>query len=272
MRKYQVKLNDGKLVEMSYVGVNHTVEGNIYSDIISSYNNIFTPEDLIIITDPKSSLRCSTIGNISKAYELLRNEVASRSPRDAESYMFCVQCAIEQYFGPYAKDKKKRLSFYPTEEDIVNHGKKRGEISDLGGKKPPLNLAVSLERAVVAQNLLMSCAIDISSTFKISATTINGKDRVHAYNLVHETLDDKYYICDFAIPTLRNGEISPIVCEIPKEVYDKMINPLPNIGYSVEVDYSNPVNKKNYIVTYDAGRDEVYKVDQSLTKKKVLYE
>ncbi len=272
MRKYQVKLDDGKIVDMSYIGINHTIDGNFYGDIISSYNKHFDSEDLIIITDPKAPVRCATIGDIKGAYELLRNEVASRSPRDAESYLFCVQRAIELYFGPYAKDKKKRLSYYPTEEDILNNGKERGQIAKLGGKNPPLNLAVSPERAAVAQNLLMSCSIDVYSTFKISATTINGKDRVHAYNLVHETLDDKYYICDFAIPTLRNGEISPIVCEIPKEVYEQMINPLPNIGYSVEVDYNNPVNKKNYIITYDAGRDEVYKVNQVLVKKKGQYE
>ena len=51
-----------------------------------------------------------------------------------------------------------------------------------------------------------------------------------------------------------------------------MISPLPLVGYSVEVDYNNPVNKRNYLITYDAGRDMVYKVGQSLTKKKVYNE
>ena len=269
MRKYQVKLEDGTMANMSYIGLNYTIDGNALDDIISSYNRNFDNNDVIIVTDGKTTPRYATLGDINKAYGLLRTEVASRLPRDTESYLSCVQRAIELYFGPYAKNKKKRLSHYPTDEEIKNEGKEIGKISDLGGKTPPLNLAVSLERAVVAQNLLMSCSIDVNSIFKISATTINGKDRVHAYNLVHETLEDKYYICDFAIPTLREGEISPIVCEIPKEVYEQMISPLPLVGYSVEVDYNNPVNKKDYLITYDAGRNKIYKVGQSLTKKKV---
>lgn len=271
MRKYSVELDDGTITNMSYIGLNHNVDGKIYDDIISSYQKSFDNNDVIIITDGKSPMRCATIGDITKAYELLRTEIVSRSPRDTETYMKCVGRAIELYFGPYAKDRKKRLSFYPTEEEVIS-GSKRGRISELGGRSDTQNLAVSVERAVVAQNLLMSCATDISTCFKISATTINGKDRVHAYNLVYETLDDKYYICDFAIPTLRDGEISPIICEIPCNVYEQMISPLATVGYSVEVDYNNPVNKKNYLITYDAGRDEVYKVNQSLTKKKVYNE
>lgn len=269
MRKYQVELSNGRVANMSYIGLNHTVDGEFLPDIISSYHRNFDNDDVIIITDGKSPMRCATIGNIKKAYELLRTEIVSFNPRDAETYMHCVQRAIEIYFGPYAKNKKRRLSLYPTEEEVKNSGKERGRISDFGDKSENRDLAVSTERAVVAQNLLMSCSIDINTCFKISATTINGKDRVHAYNLIHETLNDKYYICDFAIPTLRDGEISPIICEIPREVYEKMISPLPDIGYSVEVDYNNPVNKKKYLITYDAGRDMVYKVDQSITKKKV---
>lgn len=269
MRKYQVKLEDGTMANMSYIGLNYTIDGNALDNIISSYSKHFDNNDVVIITDGKDTPRCATIGDINKAYGLLRTEVASKCPRDPESYLACVQRTIELYFGQYAIDKEKRLSFYPTEEEVMNKGIKRGKISDLGGMTPPLNLAVSLERAMVAQNLLISCSIDIYSTFKISVTTINGKERVHAYNLVYDALANTHYICDFAIPTLRDGEISPIVCEIPKEVYDKMISPLPLVGYSVEVDYHNPVNEKDYIVTYDAGRDEVYQVGQSLTKKKV---
>lgn len=269
MKKYPVRLLDGRIVSMSYIGLNYTIDGEMLNDIVSSYNRNFDANDVVIITDGKSPRRLATLGDITKAYELLRNEIASRLPREAEGYMHCVERAIELYFGPYAKDKKRRLSFYPTEDEIENEGKRIGRISELGGKNDTRNLAVSVERAMVAQNLLMSCATDIYTCFKISATTINGKDRVHAYNLVHETLNDKYYICDFAIPTLRDGEISPIICEIPSEVYEKMISPLPNVGASVEVDYNNPINKKNYLITYDAGRDIVYKVNQSLTKKKV---
>ena len=144
MRKYSVELSDGTDAKMSYIGLNYTIDGRVLDDIISSYNRYFDNKDEIIITDGNSPRRCGTIGDITKAYELLRIEVASKTPRNAEEYMGCVQRTIELYFGPYAKDKRKRLTFYPTEEEIKN-GKERGRISNLGGKIPPLNLAVSLE-------------------------------------------------------------------------------------------------------------------------------
>ncbi len=271
MRKYSVELSDGTVAEASYIGLNYDPNSNCqyYDNIISSYNKYFDNKDELIISNDEKGLRIATIGDITRAYQLLKTEIVSRDPRDAEAYLECVQYAVEQYLGPYS-NRKKRVKFFPTEEE-VNNGKTRGKISELG-KNDNRNIALSLERAVVAQNLLLSCCVEINTYFKISITNINGKDRVHSYNLVQDAREGRYYICDFAIPTTRNGKVTPIICEIPEEVFNQMISPLPDIGYSVAVDYNNPVNKKNYTITYDSGRDNVYNVDQTITKKKVYHE
>lgn len=272
MRRYKIELSDGKVVEASYIGLNYIPNADncqYLDNIISSYNRNFDNNDEIIISNDEKGLRLATVGDMTRAYQLLKVEIVSRDPRDAETYLECVQFAVEQYLGAYS-DRKKRIKFFPSEEEVKN-GKTRGKISELA-KPNNRNIALSLERAVIAQNLLMSCCVDINTYFKISTTNINGKNRIHSYNLVYDVGEGAYYICDFAIPTFRNGRISPIICEIPEEVFNQMISPLPNVGYSVEVDYNNPVNKKNYTITYDAGRKNVYKVDQSITKKKVRYE
>ena len=267
MRKYTVQLDDSKdVLSMSYIGLNHTVDGKDLPNIISSYNKNIDSKDEIIVSNNEEGLRIAKLGDITKAYQLLRTEIVSRDPRDVEAYLECVQQAVIQYFGPYS-NREKRIKFYPTEEEVKS-GKRHGRISEFG-KPNNRDLALSLERAVLAQNLMIWCCVDIDSYLKISETTINGKDRVHSYNLVHDGLKDKYYICDFSIPSFREGRIHPIICELPKVVYEKMISPLPNVGYSVEVDYLNEVNGKNYLITYDAGRDDVYKVESSRVKKKV---
>ena len=268
MRKYQVpSAEEDKIYTMSYIGFNHTIDGKNIDDIISSYNKNIDSKDEIIVSNDEDGLRIAKLGDINKAYELLRVEIVSRDPRDMEGYLECVQQAVILYFGAYS-NREKRIKFYPTEEEIKNKGKKHGRISDFG-KPGNRDLALSLERSILAQNLMIWCCVDINTYLKISETTINGKDRVHSYNLVHDGLKDKYYICDFSIPSFRNGKIHPIICEIPKYVYEKMISPLPEIGYSVEVDYLNEVNGKNYLITYDAGRDDIYKVESSRVKKKV---
>lgn len=250
-----------------YIGVNHTNDGEVYNNIMSSYDSFFDKKNKIIVSNDEDGLRIAKLGDIDKAYKLLRDEIVSRDPRTANGYLECVQFAIIQYFGAYA-NRKKRLSFYPTEKEVHEDGKKRGHIADFG-KKSNRDIAASLERAVLAQNLIKWCCIDLSTRFKISVTTINGKDRVHAYNVVQDEHDNKYYICDFSIPSFNNGKTTPIICEIPDYVYEKLISPLPDVGYSVEVDYHNPINGKDYLIVYDAGRNDVYHVNQGIVKKKV---
>ena len=118
-----------------------------------------------------------------------------------------------------------------------------------------------IERAMLSQNLLKEIGID--TTFKISGIKKNGEDEAHAFNLI--THDNKYYIFDATIPTLRNNVISPLICEIPEDIYKKIISPSSSIGASIHVTHYNPLQDKDYDIIYDAGRSDVYE-EPSYTK------
>ena len=135
MGKYNIQLDDGTEVNMSYIGLNYAGDGIVYDDVISSYNGAINNSDVIIVDRDNDDLRIATLRNITKAYELLRIEINSRDPRDANAYLECVQQAIILYFGAYS-NRKKRNKFYPTETE-VNNGKERGKISNLGFERFP---------------------------------------------------------------------------------------------------------------------------------------
>ena len=257
MRKYQIKDENGKIKTVNYIGLNHKADGTVISDVASSYNRDFDNNDLVCIDSERSDSRHCTIGNIHEAYLYLREEISSKEPHVLSEYAECIEQAIFRYFGNYFY-AKKRLSYFPTDAE-VEKGKKRGMVSDLSHK----NIALCTERAMLSQNLLIS--IGFNSIFKASGAIINGKMKPHAYNLVFH--DDKYYIFDSTIPTLIDNRVNPIICEIPKEVYEKMINPSSNIGYSVNVCYIDSLTNTECDITYDAGRDMIYKKEKGHTKK-----
>ena len=261
MREYYVKNSDGNMSIMHYIGANYIGDGLVIKDVISSYNKDFDNKDEFII-DPVSKRYC-TIGNTMEAYKYLRSEVASKRPIDLYEYAECVYKVVLRYFGNmyYAKN---RLSYFPSEKEIAQ-GKEQGKISDLAHK----NAAMSLERAILVQNLFVG-DLGFKSIFKISEAIINDKKTIHAYNLLYH--DDKYYLVDVTIPSIINNRINPIICEIPKEVYDKISSPLNDIGCSITVNHMNPLENKKYSITYDAARDEEYQIAEKFIKKKVLDE
>ena len=116
---------------------------------------------------------------------------------------------------------------------------------------------------MLSQNLLIE--LGIKSIYKASGTIIDGKECVHAYNLISH--DGKYYIFDATIPTVDNDKLSPIICEIPEDVFDILSNPNGNIGISVEVTHLNPLINADCNITYDAGREDIYKQSKVYTKK-----
>ena len=63
------------MANMSYIGLNRTIDGKIYNNVISSYNKMFDNEDLIIVSNDNKGIRLTTIGNIVGAHQLLRNEL-----------------------------------------------------------------------------------------------------------------------------------------------------------------------------------------------------
>ena len=260
MREYQVKVNDGSIFKAAHIGLNHCANGKTYDGVISSYNRFFDDSDVVNMVDVKGDIRHGIIGDITEAYKILREEISSREPRHPMEYIKCIEKTIMLYFG-YQSNSVKRLDHFPSDNN--KKGKPIGKVSDLAHK----NIAMSIERAMVAQNLLVDSSVE--TYFKISGVIINGKEDVHAYNIIK--IDGKYYIFDATIPNISNYELNPIVCEIPEEVYLKMISPLSNIGYSVQVSHINPVNNQEYNIIYDAGREDIYQVDKTNNKKLVKH-
>ena len=256
MRKYPIVSSNGEVFNASNIGVNHTAVGTFIGGMASSYNKEFDNEDEVCLESGLGDIRYCKIGDIKEAYQILKEEIIAKKPHNIDDYAECVQKTVMRYFGDFS-NIKNRLSFFPSEEDI-NGNIEIGKVSDLAHK----NAAMCVERAMLAQNLLME--IGINSFFKASGVIINGKLDAHAYNLVNH--DGKCYIFDVTIPTIRSDKISPLVSEIPQEVFDKLSKPNQDIGISVELDHFNPLQNKEYSVTYDAGRKEVYQVENVKVK------
>lgn len=256
MRKYDLKVGD-ETFKVYHIGVNHSAVGTFQGGMISSYKEILDNEDEITVESGIGDIRHCIIGDIKEAYEILKDVLISQKPQSFIEHMECVQETILKCFGDYS-NIADRLSYFPDDEEIDNYGMEMGKVSDLFHK----NAAMCVERAMLSHNLLKSIGID--STFKMSGFMNNGNPDAHAYNLIAH--DGKYYIFDATIPTLRDDIISPIICEIPKDIYDKISNPTSSIGISVHVSHYNPLQKKDYDVTYDAGRNEVYEANKTFAK------
>ena len=256
MRKYPVKSNDGNIYYASHIGVNYT-NGWHSGGIASSYSEKFDNLDEVNIENGIGDIRHCTIGDIKEAYEILKNVIKEERPKTFMEYAYCIQQTVLKYFGDYS-NIGERLSFFPDDEEVYYYKRECGRVSDIAHK----NAAMCVERAMLAQNLLKELGFD--STFKLSAFKNNGKDDAHAYNIVRA--DDKNYLFDVTIPTTRDDRISPVICEIPDEVYEKITNPSSYIGESVHVVHYNPLQDKEYDVIYDAGRKDVYEVQESYTK------
>ena len=253
MRMYPIASSNSKIQNALYIGANHLANGMCIGNSISSYDKTFDNEDLVMVDDQRYSI----VGNIKEAYSLLKSEIKAKSPRQLVDYSICVYNAVTHFFGDTSK-ANMRVNNYPKENEIID-GKTRGQISDLYQK----NMALSIERAVVSQNLLIE--LGIKSTYKVSGAIIDEKECIHAYNLISH--DGKYYIYDATIPNAHNARISPIICEIPEDVYNELSNPNSEIGISVETRHLNPTKNEENTIVYDAGREAVYKVDNSYTKK-----
>ncbi len=259
MKEYQIKLENGKVFNASYIGLNHDASGNVYENTFSSYNKYFDNNDEVLVEYNSKDIRYIKLGDIKEAYQLLRDAICAKTPRSVSEYTECVIDAIIRYFG-VASDIKKQESFYDKIEKDSS-GKKIVYASSLVHK----SVATSIERAMVAQNLLIECGI--LSVFKVSGAMIDGKNTIHAFNLINN--EGKYCIFDSTIPTIKNGKIHPIILEIPEEVYLKIINPTSDIGYSVKVKYLNSLQNKECDITYDAGRNNLYIPDKEKVKKLV---
>ena len=209
---------------------------------ISSFDGTFTDEKILVKTaDFTNDEVLVQIGDISDAYEMLKQKLMSKEL--TFDTLFCtVFEVIDEYFGRF-ENVSERMTYYKS-EDRVSDNDNYNKITNLKGKSS----AMCVERAALAQNLLK--VIGINSIFKSSTVVVNGKIDQHAYNLVE--YNDKYYIFDSTIPTLRDEAISPIIAEIPKEAFDAISMPISIInGYSVETSHFNPLKNMDYCITYD---------------------
>ena len=255
MRKYLTVDKFGKEYYMRHIGVNYA-NGASYGGIASSYSEKFDNEDEVNIESGIGDIRYAVIGNIKEAYEILKKYLEKEKPSTIYEYSECVEKTILDYFSDYS-NTNKRLSFFPDEETVIE-GASMGKVSGLAHK----NAAMCIERAMTSQNLLKDLGFDV--TFKISGVIVNGKPDAHAYNLL--SYNNKYYLFDATIPTIRDDKISPIIGEIPKDIYEKIKNPSSDIGASIHVIHYNPLMNKEYDITYDSARKDIYEVERQLSK------
>ncbi len=235
--------------------INRPLKKPIGVNSISSFDGIFT-EEKIIIEYGLGRIVLGKIGDVSEAYKTLEEKIKTSKSFDFEKISTLVFEVVDEYFGRF-ENVKSRMLFYPDEDSIYS-GEDYGKISELKGKSS----AMCVERAALAQNLLK--IIGINSIFKSSKVIINGKHDAHAYNLVE--YDGKYYIFDTTIPTLRDGIISPIITEIPQDVFNAMSMPMID-GYSVEISHFNPLQEIDYTIIYDSGREKSISIDGTNGKK-----
>ena len=212
MKEYQIKCSDG-----------------VYTNPIT-YRKLFDESDSVTIKDESGTIKEIKVGSLSDVYKILREVIGYKIPLDFEEYTTCVEETIIRYFGFYS-DNKRSLTYY-----LLNNDPKT--FADLEKK----NLSLSVVRSMVAHNLLIECSID--TVFKLSYATIDGREAIHAYNLV--SYGDKHYIFDATIPTIRDVRFSPIICEIDDEIYNALLNN--EEGYDVV--HLNPIRNRQYSITY----------------------
>lgn len=231
---------------MRSIGCNHSAQGWYYGGIDSSFGGTFKDEEVLIETGVGDIVHC-LMGDITDAYEMLKDEVEKLPSNDFRSVSNAILRVVCNYFGDYS-NVSHRMDFY-TPDDIVESDADIGRVADLKGK----NAAMCVERSMLSQNLLQSLGFE--SYYKATGVINNGKSDVHAFNLVKDK--DKYYLFDATIPAEYDGEMTPIITELPEDIYNTLKSPLSKDGYSVVVSHYNPLRDLDVEIIYDAGRENV---------------
>lgn len=197
----------------------------------------------------------TTMGDCTDAYEMLIEKLKKLEKPSFEDVMKAVYETTAEYFGGVETvDPAEREAYYAELGDKEEIGK----VSDLKGK----NLAACVERAALSQNLLKFLGFE--AIIKQSQIDNDNKHELHAYNLV--AYNGKYYIFDATIPRCEEkGEVTPIITEIPKEVFDTLSHPQNGDDVSVKTEYDsvrghrkihyNSWSKKVYDATAKANED-----------------
>ena len=206
----------------------------------SSFDGVFDNTIPIAVENGMADTKYAQIGNIDEVYEIIDKKI--ENVNDFDTKMRLVFETVNEYFGSY-DNFKDRINNYPSEDEIEEENE-RGKISDLKGK----NAGMCVERAALSQNILKH--IGINSIYKSTQITNNDKTEGHAYNLIEN--EGKYYIFDSTMPKEKDGKVTPIITEIPKEVFEELSKPEEKEGAPVEVEYYNPIRKMHKHITYDS--------------------
>lgn len=180
----------------------------------------FLEENRIVMVD--SSLESTMIktGNIDNVYvwlfkALLLNDMDNCN---VEQLMNAVSISCDSYFGSNYdyNGRMKILGAY----DICELGMFRGK-----------NVAECVERAMFCHNMFKMLGLD--ATLKHSEIFYNGKNSIHAYNLLR--VDGKNFIFDTSMANKdENGRKHPIVGSLTDEEYMLMIDGRKRIGCCTE--------------------------------------
>ncbi|MBR1718301.1 MAG: hypothetical protein IJ715_03420 [Bacilli bacterium] len=243
------KVKFGSLpMEEKTIGANF-VHGARYGGSLSSFNGSFSNE-LIGIENGFAIIE-TRIGDIEDAYQLLKSKISKFDDIDFLELSGVIIETVDEYFGGIS-NIDKRGSYYKDYDD-VDYYNNDNKISNLKGS----GAGMCVERAALAQNLLTSLGIE--SYYKSSSIIKNGNKEVHSYNLVKNNSD--YYVFDTSIPNMINGKANPLIAKISSDVYDKISNPLADVGISVAVSHYNPYRNEDVEIVYDAGRKELVEVN-----------
>ena len=207
----------------------------------SSFDGVFDNSIPIAVENGMADTKYAQIGNIDEVYEIIDKKI--ENVNDFETKMELVFETVHEYFGTF-DNFEERADHYPSEDEIYDDDSKRGKISDLKGK----NAGMCVERAAVSQNILKH--IGINSLYKTTQITNGEKTEGHAYNLIEN--EGKYYIFDSTMPREKDGKVTPIIVEIPEEVFEELSKPEEIEGAPVEVEYYNPIRKMDKHIIYDS--------------------
>ena len=247
---------------MKPIGINKVGSFNIGARVDSSYDGIFDNNVQVILNDGIfGDIQRATIGNIDELYAILQEEI-KKSDKTFYKIMNIIYKIVTNYFGTF-ENISKRTSNYKTDDERKNDDE-IGTISSLKGQ----NAGMCVEKAIVSQNLLKYLGLE--SYYKASTIINNGKTEGHAYNIIK--YDNKYYIFDATMPRLIDDEITPIITEIPKKVFNAIIKPveqpLQDTSIPVQVDYYNPIRGQQNCIIYDStSKNDVYVIEEKKAKK-----
>ncbi len=188
-----------------------------------------------------------TVDDCQEAYENLIWKIQKQDITSFEDIMKTVYSVVNDYFGGIEKvDPKERERYYHNLGDL----EKDAILSDFKGK----NLAACTERAALSQNLLQF--LGFNSVFKSSIiTNSKGKEEAHDYNLVE--FDGKYYLYDATIPLKeKNGNVTPIISEISKEVFEKLSHSYKEDDVAIRTEHDSGRGYKR--IVYNSWSENVY--------------